>query len=339
MTAAIALRLTGASVSVFDANIPPIDKACGEGLLPDTLEAFRELGVQIPAQAGYRFHGVKFLHARSQAQAAFPHGHAIGIRRTILHELLLDRARALGVDLQWGIKAVYLPTGVLAAQNKSYKPKLIVGADGQKSNVRASAGLDTVSRENRRYGFRRHYALAPWSDCVEVYWSKRCQIYVTPVSPNQIGVALLTGDPRQRLNQALPLFPALAARLQNAPGVSLERGGVTGLRKLKSVYRNGVALVGDASGSIDAITGEGIGLAVRQSLALAKAFESGRLESYARAHRAIRRRPAMMAQLMLLLSRHESLQRPAISCLAMPGLFDRLLAMHVGPIKCCAPAC
>jgi len=331
LSAAIALRLTGASVLVLDANTPPIDKACGEGLMPDTLRALRELGIHIPAEEGYIFRGVQFVCGQSEAQAEFPSGHAIGLRRTVLHRVLVERACEAGVELQWGAKNVGVTHGTISISGTVLKPKLIVGADGQNSRVRQAAGLHHVTRYRQRYGFRRHYALRPWTRYVEVHWGKRCQIYVTPISPSEVGVALLTSDPRQRLDSALKLFPRLAQRLASAQRTSSERGAITAMRTLRSVYGRGVALVGDASGSVDAITGEGVGLAVRQAAALAQAFQSDRLEGYARAHRRIQFRPAIMAELLLTLSNHEVIQRFVVADFAnFPRLFERMLALHVG---------
>ncbi len=332
LTASIALRLAGYSVVLLDARTPPIDKACGEGLMPDTLDALDALGVHIPVREGMPFRGVRFVRDRTAAQAEFGSRQALGVRRTVLHRVLVERASQLRVDLQWGSKGVRYTNRGIAAGDALIEPRLLtVGADGQHSAVRQAAGLHQTTRQSLRYGFRRHYSLAPWSPYVEVHWGAGCQIYVTPVSPREIGVALLTSDPRQRLNNALTLFPNLEARLKVAVPVSSEMGAITTMRTLQQVYRNTVALVGDASGSVDAITGEGIGLAVRQAAALAAALQSGHLESYERAHRRIQRIPRLMADSLLLLSRYGFLQKPAIAGLGkFPGLFDCLLAMHIG---------
>src|SRR3954470_11659805 len=95
LAAAIALRLEGFSVHLFECAIPPIDKACGEALMPDSLRALRELGVSIPANAGFPYRGVRFADDRSSVVADFPNGAAIGLRRTVLHKLLVDRAEEL----------------------------------------------------------------------------------------------------------------------------------------------------------------------------------------------------------------------------------------------------
>jgi flavin-dependent dehydrogenase len=100
---------------------------------------------------------------------------------------------------------------------------------------------------------------------------------------------------------------------------------------LRRVYRGNIALIGDASGSVDAITGEGMGLAFRQALALADALAADNLDQYQTAHRRLARRPAIMAQLMLLLDRFPRLQPLVLRTFgAKPFIFERLLAVHVG---------
>src|SRR3982751_6122901 len=102
LAAAIAARAHGLSVVLFEAGRPPIDKPCGEGLMPDGLAALAELGVRIGPEHGYAFRGIRFANGPSSVQAAFPFGAALGIRRTVLHSILCERAEASGVDLRWG---------------------------------------------------------------------------------------------------------------------------------------------------------------------------------------------------------------------------------------------
>lgn len=322
LAAAIAARLKGFDVVVADAAEPPIDKACGEGLMPDSLDALLRLGVAIDPEQSFAFRGIRFLGAGGSVAADFPRGHGIALRRVRLHQLLIDRARELGVTLLWRTHV----TGV-----RDIRARWIIGADGENSRVRSWANLDAVRSESFRYGFRRHYRVAAWSDFMEVYWGPGCQMYVTPVGDDEACIALITRDPHMRLNDAIPRFPELARRIQGAAMVDRDRGAVTATRRLRRVYRGRIALVGDASGSVDAITGEGMGLAFRQALALADALVADNLDQYQAAHRRLARRPAFMAQLMLLLDRFPLL-RPFVlrTFEAKPIIFERLLAVHVG---------
>jgi 2-polyprenyl-6-methoxyphenol hydroxylase-like FAD-dependent oxidoreductase len=209
----------------------------------------------------------------------------------------------------------------------------VIGADGGASRVRKWAGLESRSRSRHRFGFRRHYCVAPWTDCMEIHWGPDCQIYVTPVTSLEVCVALISRDPALRLDDAMKHFPQLRERLGSAPAISSERGTATATRRLRRVYRGRLVLVGDASGSVDAITGEGLCHAFRQAIALADAIAGGDLAQYQSAHRRMRRRPAFMAGFMLTLGESPGLRSRAIRALAAnPGLFANMLAMHVGKL-------
>ena len=144
-------------------------------------------------------------------------------------------------------------------------------------------------------------------------------------------MALISSDQRLRLEEALPRFPEVERYLAGGEPTNVQRGGVTATRRLKSVFRGNVALVGDASGSVDAITGEGLCLLFQQAVALADALEAGELSLYQDAHRRIGRRPEWMAQLMLLLDRNGGLRSRVLRAFAArPSLFEGMLAMHVG---------
>jgi flavin-dependent dehydrogenase len=132
-------------------------------------------------------------------------------------------------------------------------------------------------------------------------------------------------------DQALPHFPLVAERLGGAKRLARMRGGVSVTRKLPRVCRGNLALIGEASGSVDAITGEGLTMAFQQALALAEALEAGNLQLYQAAHCRIVRLPHFMTRLMLSMDRHASFRRRVFRAFsAEPSLFARLLAIHVG---------
>jgi len=56
LATAIAARQRG-DVVVADGAKPPIDKSCGEGLMPDGRAALEKLGIGIPAGIAYPFRG------------------------------------------------------------------------------------------------------------------------------------------------------------------------------------------------------------------------------------------------------------------------------------------
>ena len=331
LAAAIAARRKGFSVVVADGAQAPIDKACGEGLLPDALAALCGLGISAGEMEGYRIRGVRFLDESAEVASNFPGGAGLGIRRPALHQKLLEAAVAAGVSLLWktpvtgiGVAAVHVGGCVVSA-------KWIIGADGIGSRVRGWIGLDAHTRYERRYAVTRHYRVKPWSDLMEVHWGKNAQAYVTPISDEQVCVALISRHAGARLASIDREFPRLSRSLGSAESAGAERGAITVMRRLSRVYRGNVVLVGDASGSVDAITGEGLCLGFRQALALADALVTGDLRQYQAAHRHFARRPALMGRLMLLLDGRTALRERAIRALgADAGVFSRLVAAHVG---------
>lgn len=331
LAAALALCRRGLAVTVVDCATPPIDKACGEGLMPDSLAALQRLGVELDVRAGHPFRGIRFTDGASTVTGDFPNGPGLGMRRTYLHDALVKHAEAAHVRLIWGAKNLRLCDEGLSIQGEVLRARLIVGADGQKSLIRHSAGLDRVKSERRRYGFRTHYRVAPWSHYVELYWGPRGQVYVTPVASDEVCVAFVSRHSKLRLEEALNDVPLLRERLAGVEHGSSEMGAMSISRRLKRVHKNGLALLGDASGSVDAVTGAGMSLAFKQADALAAALEAGDLRQYAARHKEIGAEPRLLASLMLSMEWHGELQRRVLAGLAKrPQLFESLLRFHVG---------
>jgi flavin-dependent dehydrogenase len=200
--------------------------------------------------------------------------------------------------------------------------------------LRKSIGLDSVHLLRGRYGFRQHFRVAPWSKYVEVHWADCGQLYITPTADNEICVALITSNPNVRLRHALREFPQIEERLRGCAPVTREQGAITSTASLESVRKGRVALLGEASGSVDAITGEGLSTAFRQANAFVNAIKSDDLGLYESAHRNIMRRPHAMARLLLLMDRHPSIRRRVLHAFSSePGVFSRLLAIHTGALS------
>ena len=332
LAAAIAARRRGMSVTVADGNTPPIDKPCGEGLMPDAINALRKLGVVLQPGDGVPLRGINFVDRQHSVAAGFPSGAGVGLRRTVLHQKMLERAESLGVRFLWRTPVTGIGSGrVMLAAGSPVHARWIIGADGGQSRVRGWAGLESLEKPNARIACRGHFAVAPWSENVEIHWGDSAQAYVTPVSVGEVCVVIVAKNPIHDLVRALSEFPALECKLDGRSPARPQRGAFTTMRRLRSVHRGNVALIGDASGSVDAITGEGLSLSFQQAEALACGMAENNLASYQAVHRQLARRPTFMARLLLLLDGRKRLRRRTFQAFAShPELFARLISVHVG---------
>lgn len=332
LAAAIAATRQGFDVAVADGSAPPIDKACGEGMMPGTRRALEALDVTPPAADGFLFRGIKFTESNIEVSAEFPDGQGVGIRRPLLHQCLIEAAERSGVKLLWRTPVAGIDEHTVRLQNAAIKARWIIGADGGQSRVRRWAGLDSAFTSRYRMATRRHYRAHPWSEFMEIHWGPRLQAYVTPISGDEVCVVVMgetVGD--MDFDRALRALPQLRERLASAEMCSRERGAVTSMHSLARVWRGKVALVGDASGAVDAITGEGLRLSFQQARLLAEAMRNENLASYGQAHRQLARRPLWMGRLMLQFGCLDGLRSRALTVLQRnPELFNRWLAVHVG---------
>lgn len=336
LSTAIFCAMQGLSVVVLEKRTGPHDKACGEGLLPAGAAALREMRVDIPAWGRANFSGISYIDGDTIAEGTFRYGSGMGVRRTALIQGLEARARELGIDLRYGARVekwVTLPDALtLATEAGSFTCRFLVAADGLHSSLRSRTGLHVEGRRSRRFGVRRHYRIEPWSNRVEVHWADGAEAYVTPVGPDLVGVAVLWDGGGRPFDQLYRLFPSLEPKLSGAEFASSLRGAGPFEQRAATRQRGRIALVGDAAGFLDPLTGEGISLGFRSARALASTLAQGApLRTYERAYTRLSRNHLWMTRLLLLMRRHPRLRRRVIATLARePQIFDRMLEIHGG---------
>lgn len=332
LAAAIFACAKGFRVVVADHAKPPIDKACGEGLMPDTVAALEALGISFSAEEAVPFRGIRFLEnsMRTSVAAAFPARCGLAVRRTVLHAKLAQRAAEMGAILAWGARVTVLGPRKFACDGVPIETRWIIGADGEGSQIRKWAMPEPARYEQTRFGSRQHFQARPWTDFVEVYWGRSCQIVVTPEGSSELGVAVTSRYPHVAIRNALLEFPELAERLAGARASSRERGAPCALRRLNAVHCGCIALLGDASGSVDPLTGEGLGLAFRQADALTDALRVHRLEDYELAHERIGRVSRRMSRFVLWMDAYPWFRDRVLRAFsAEPQLFASLLNTHI----------
>jgi len=316
LAAAINARRQGLSVIVADPRDSPIDKACGEGLMPGGLAELVSLGVD---PGGMPLRGIAYLNEHRRAEAPFRGAPGRGVRRTTLHAALASRAKEL--DTEWittRITGVDQDAhGVTAA---GIRAKWLIAADGLHSTVRRAVGINAVPGTPRRYGVRWHYRVPAWSDFVEVHWSRWGEAYVTPVEHDLVGVAILS---RERPD--LAWFPRLAHHLHGA-----SHGRARGCGPMRQVVSRRVAgrvlLVGDAAGYEDALTGEGVSLAVKQAAAAVRAIADDMPASYESAWHRITRDYRLITRGLVLATVQPAARRAIVpACTLLPAVFTQVV--------------
>ena len=413
LATAICCARAGLSVMVAEPRGAPIDKACGEGVMPAAVRRLATLGV---TPDGYPLRGIRYVDAAHQADARFRHGDGLGVRRTVLHAALAARAAALGITVL-PVKVATFTQDASHVTAAGVEARYLVAADGLHSTIRRALERDAPAAGNGarsrprpgartaappRYGLRQHYRAAPWTDLVEVHWTPDAEAYVTPVSADVVGVALLFAKrnrdvslpraahrdmppqtvprdmppqalPRDMPSQAVPrhsdpaetaataggaqdnavprpadagifgtrenggaddldfklrlaAFPALLDRLTGAAPASELRGAGPMRQDVRRRVHGRVLLVGDASGYVDALTGEGLGVGLAQADALAACLAADRPADYERAWRRASA-PAWRFTAGLLWSRNQPLLGPRLVPFAQrfPWIFTTLV--------------
>jgi flavin-dependent dehydrogenase len=346
---AIRAALAGLEVVVVEPRQPPIDKACGEGIAHSAVDYLGRLGVSLQ---GRPFYGIRYLDSSHCVDARFAAGPGLGVRRTVLQQALVDRLAALGVPVVTGRVGAITQnqTSVTAA---GLTARYLAAADGLHSPIRRQLGLASVAGEGRpgvrpgvrlgsgelrlgtretrrgagesRRGLRRHFRVSPWSELVEVYWSGLGEAYVTPVAEDLVGVAVLTAA-RGSFDSHLEAFPALKRRLAGASEATAVLGAGPLRQRVQARVSGRVLLVGDAAGYVDALTGEGIAVALRTSAELVRCVLEDRPASYEAAWRRVSWECRFLTG-SLLWARNRSLLAPRIvpAAALLPGVYGAIV--------------
>lgn len=300
--------------------------------MPGAVARLAALGV---ACSGRPFRGIAYVDPSHRVEACFAGGPGVGVRRTTLHSALRDRVDSLGIEVLTGrVAAVSQSASEVLASGPGLlagvRARYLAAADGLHSPIRRSLGLGLPpARPAARYGLRRHFAVAPWSDYVEVHWAADSEAYVTPVSPDLVGVAVLTSR-RAGFGEQLTAFPALSVQLAGAGFATSSRGAGPLHQRVRSRVAGRVLLVGDAAGYVDALTGEGLVLSFASAEALVDCVVRGQPEEYERRWCALSRGYRWITSSLLWARRRKSLA-PRIVPLAarLPKVFSAAVN-HLG---------
>jgi flavin-dependent dehydrogenase len=326
--AALFAARRGHRVIVFDKQIFPRDKPCGEGLMPSGRPALRELGLENDVVSGGAppLNGVQFgLPEQPAVEVPFP-AHdgeraGLGIRRLDFDARLAEalsrhpqiqfcpRTEAFDVRTTAdGLTTVVTTSGELRAG-------FVAVADGLRSAFRHRLGWTRGPRPPHRYGIVAHWLMdAPVDPWVRITFDRGLEVYEGPVAGNQRMVGLLCYQDRMREfggrldSRYREIAQSLRPELRNADLVGSVSAVGPFWYRASTVARGRIFLIGDAAGFTDPITGEGIAAALRQARAFAAVLDRPKPErEYRIAHRRLTQDPRRVAALLLRLSRTPAL--------------------------------
>ncbi|WP_006245568.1 NAD(P)/FAD-dependent oxidoreductase [Mycolicibacterium tusciae] len=310
----------GLDVAVVERRAGVLDKACGEGMMPHTVAHLDRLGV---TAVGHPLHGISYVDGRHRVDAPFQAGVGRGVRRTVLHAALWRAAESAGVKLVHGELGA-ITAGAESVCAGGFEARYLAAADGLHSPIRKAMGLSAATTGARRWGIRRHYEIAPWTNSVEVHWSRDAEAYVTPVADDCVGIAILSAG-RGGFDRHFESFGELRDRVAgHTHGQDRAAGPLR--QNVRGRAAGRVLLVGDAAGYIDALTGEGMGLAFGAAELLADCVVRDCPDDYDRQWRRLTRRYRILTAGLLAASAHSSVRSAIVpAAQALPSVFSRLV--------------
>lgn len=380
----LALRLAraGRRVVLLDAQRFPRRKPCGEFLSPACVPLLEELGLldDLLAAGAVRVAGMRLAAGGASAHGRYARlgpfrpaqGFGLGVRREVLDTQAVaaaEREADLRLLTGWRVHEVLVDLagrarGVRAADPEGRVHELfarfVVGADGVRGRVAASLGWRAPRPEGPRFALVARFAHTRPDDEAEVHVTGRDYFAACPLDGGGFTVNLVIdrGDVPGR-GEGLERFflervagaPGLARRLAAAELV--EPIAVTGPLSSRTLRTTGpgAALVGDACGFVDPLTGEGLYFAMQGAKLLAASLEDAlsdrvdearALRAYERA-RALEIRPRqVLARWLQAGLRREGLPERVVGALGRhPGLLRLALGLtgdYVPPRGMLSPA-
>jgi len=335
LATAILAGMRGMTSVVFEARGGSLDKACGEGIMPPGARLLQEMGVVLEGGRGRTFPGIRFIDGETRVEGSFPSTPGVAARRPRLIEAMLERTRTLPIDYRRGeaVEAWRISSSGVEVDTAAgvFLGRFLIGADGLRSRVGRTLAADPRPARRPRLGLRRHFFMAPWSSEVEVHFGDGVEAYVTPLPESQVGVALLASDVSAGFDGLLRRLPWLWHCLAGVEPASSVRGaGPFGfLPKRRANQR--LALVGDAAGFIDPISGDGLTMTFAGAKVLADVLGRGApLTTYEGAWRAATRRYANFTRLLLHLALRRELRKGLLGAISRdPRVFSWLLSHAV----------
>jgi flavin-dependent dehydrogenase len=274
-TLAALLAKRGVSVTLYDKEQFPRDKLCGEFLSYDALPILYEIGAldAIDNALVPRIERCRIIGRKRTYEFALPKL-ARGVSRRLLDGTLLETARGKGADFE--VRAI--------GDLKEINAKIIVGAWGRWGRFDQHLHRSFVKATDRNFGFKRHYFKTdnqqPATDTqIDLYSFDRGYLGVNAIEGEMTNICGLVHASRLEghkgrwdafvgtIRAEEPQLEALYAAHEPAQDHFLSSEPV--IFRPRSAVEGGVFMIGDASGIIDPLTGNGMAMAIQSALLVA----------------------------------------------------------------------
>ncbi len=298
-TCASFLAKGNARVLLLDKAVFPRDKTCGDAISGKSLKVLRELGWEKGVEKlehgkvfGITFSSpngttikIPFPKKAEKGSYAAEGGKGYALKREVYDNFLFQNTKKLCstiegftvTDLLKDGKRVFGVKGTDSKGNqKEFKAKIIVGADGSTSTVATKLGLNKIDVNHHITALRLYYkGVKNCDEKIEIHFINSMlpgYFWIFPIGNNlvNVGAGIITKDLKnKKINLQKSMFNAIEKdelfkeRFKNAEKVSEVKGWTLPLGSThRKAHGNGFVLLGDAASLIDPFSGEGVGNAM-----------------------------------------------------------------------------
>lgn len=344
----------GARTLLLERERFPRDKVCGEFLSPEGVGALRRLGI-LAALCGGRPPAMDeaILSDRDGRRSSSPlpeipgAGRAgLGLSRSRMDAAILEEAARRGVEVRERCEAVEpildrgRVSGARLRSGESLLAGVVVAADGRRSIVQRAlapgAGDPRRTTPRSWYGFKAHFSRGrAASAAIELHLFDGGYAGIGAVEDDRDNLCFLAtvgtlracaGSPERILVERILRNPAARARLSGSRRCSPWKS-VGPLRfGARRPVLSGAFLVGDAAGTIDPFTGEGMSHALTGAEALVPFLLRGDAEGWEREWRRRFGAPTRRNRAIGLLFERPRLGGAALRAIGSGALLRRLVA-------------
>ena len=311
-TAATLVAERGHAVTLFERERFPRYHV-GESLIPETFWVLERLGILPTMREGVfvEKHSVQFVSEEGKLSAPFyfadykdhESSRTWQVTRREFDHLLLDNARAKGVDVHEGVRvlevlfedgrAVGVRTADEAGAERTVRARVVVDAAGQSTVIQDRLGLRQWDPDLKKAaiwtywkGARRESGRDAGATLVLQLKDRKGWFWYIPLADNVTSVGVVADhdylfqgraskDPAAVYAEEVARCPGLVPRLAEAERTEPFRVAKEYSYRSRQVAGDGWVLVGDALGFLDPLYSSGILLALKSGALAADAIHAG----------------------------------------------------------------